>query len=83
MQGAIGALDGTLIHAIIPREHQTPYRGRGKGDCFQNVLAICDFNMVFTFLWAGWEGTAHDSRVLTEVVRDETSTFPFPPPGNL
>ncbi|XP_076929423.1 uncharacterized protein LOC143593798 [Bidens hawaiensis] len=78
--GAIGALDGTLVHAVVPADKQTRYRGRGKGECFQNVLAICDFDMIFTFVWAGWEGVAHDSRVLKEVAFNPTSGFPFPPP---
>ncbi|GJX70277.1 hypothetical protein Tco_0307448 [Tanacetum coccineum] len=65
--GALGALDGTLVHAVVPVDQQIRYRGRGKGECFQNVLGMCDFNMMFTFVWAGWEGIAHDSRVLTEV----------------
>ncbi|KAJ9538100.1 hypothetical protein OSB04_030833 [Centaurea solstitialis] len=79
--GAIGALDGTLIHAVVPSDQQARYRGRGRGECYQNVLAICDFNMVFTFVWARWEGIAHDSRVLREVVFNPTSGFPFPPPN--
>ncbi|XP_074348641.1 uncharacterized protein LOC141687308 [Apium graveolens] len=79
--GAIGALDGTLVHAIIPADQQARYRGRGRGDCYQNVLAVCDFNMIFTFVWAGWEGVAHDSRILTEVVLDPYSGFPVPPPN--
>ncbi|GJX29488.1 Myb/SANT-like domain, harbinger transposase-derived nuclease domain protein [Tanacetum coccineum] len=37
---AVGALDGTLIHARVPINKQHLYRGRGKGDCYQNVLAI-------------------------------------------
>ncbi|GJR69219.1 hypothetical protein Tco_0015284 [Tanacetum coccineum] len=50
-KGAVGALDGTLIHARVPINKQHLYRGRGKGDCYQNVLAICDFfNLMFTFL---------------------------------
>lgn len=81
MKGAIGALDGTLIHAVVPTSHQTAYRGRGGGRCYQNVLGICDFNMIFTFVWAGWEGIAHDSRVLTEVAFNPNSGFPFPPEG--
>ena len=79
--GAIGALDGTLVHAVVPADQQTRYRGRGKGECFQNVLGICDFDMIFTFVWAGWEGITHDSRVLKEVACNPTSGFPFPPPG--
>ncbi|KAI3678458.1 hypothetical protein L6452_37752 [Arctium lappa] len=79
-KGAIGALDGTLIHAVVPIQEQHLYRGRGKGECYQNVLAICDFNMVFTFVVAGWEGVAHDSRVLSEALTDGAIGFPFPPP---
>ncbi|XP_076957887.1 uncharacterized protein LOC143633465 [Bidens hawaiensis] len=79
-KGAIGALDGTLIHAIVPVHKQHLYRGRGKGECYQNVLAICDFNMVFTFLVAGWEGVAHDSRILSESLTNANAPFPLPPP---
>ncbi|KAK9071725.1 hypothetical protein SSX86_008154 [Deinandra increscens subsp. villosa] len=78
--GAIGALDGTLVHAVVPTNQQNCYRGRGKVVCYQNVLGICDFDMIFTFVWAGWEGIAHDSRVLKEVASNPTSGFPFPPP---
>ena len=31
---------------MIPSDKQIPYRGKGRGECYQNVLAICDFNMV-------------------------------------
>ena len=82
-KGAVVALDDTLIHAIVPNKKQPLYRGRGKGDCFQNVLAICDFNMMFTFVVAGWEGVAHDSRILSEALADESAPFPFPPSGKL
>ncbi|KAI3506103.1 hypothetical protein L1887_28459 [Cichorium endivia] len=79
-KGAVGALDGTLIHAILPANKQDVYRGRGKGECYQNVLAICDFNMIFTFVVAGWEGTAHDARILSEALTDPHAPFPIPPP---
>nr|KAJ0187983.1 hypothetical protein LSAT_V11C900464890 [Lactuca sativa] len=69
-RGAVGALDGTLVHAIVPLEKQHLYRGRGKGECYQNVSAICDFSMIFTFVVAGWEGIAHDSRILSEALTD-------------
>ncbi|XP_019250881.1 PREDICTED: uncharacterized protein LOC109229783 [Nicotiana attenuata] len=78
-KGAIGALDGTLVHAVIPANQQIIYRGRGKGKCYQNVLAICDFNMVFTYVYAGWERVAHDARVLTEITSNPDNGFPFPP----
>nr|GEY97211.1 hypothetical protein [Tanacetum cinerariifolium] len=79
-QGAVGALDGTLIHACVPINKQHLYKERGKGDCYRNVLAICDFNIIFTFLVAGWEGVAHDSRILSEAIRNENAPFLLPPP---
>ncbi|KAL6321303.1 hypothetical protein AAG906_016337 [Vitis piasezkii] len=47
--------------------------------CFQNVMAVCDFDMIFRFVVVGWEGTAHDSRVLTETIRNPQHNFPMPP----
>ena len=79
----MGALNGTLISAVVPRDQQVPYRGRGRGQCYQNVLVICDFDMVFTFVWAGWEGVAHDSRVLRETRSDPSNKFPILPPGQM
>ncbi|KAL7614212.1 hypothetical protein Lser_V15G07195 [Lactuca serriola] len=79
-KGAVGALDGTLIHAVVPANKRDLYRSRGKGDCYQNVLAICDFNMMFTFVVAGWEGIAHDSRILSEALANPLAPFPLPPP---
>ncbi|XP_026384983.1 uncharacterized protein LOC113280586 [Papaver somniferum] len=79
-KSVVGALDDTLISASIPFGKQTPYRGRVRGECFQNVLAICDWDMYFLYVVVGWEGTAHDSRVLTEAVRDPSFKFSLPPP---
>jgi len=61
----IGALDGSHIHAFVSGIHQGPYRNR-KGHLSQNVLAVCDFNMMFIYILAGWEGTANDARVLSD-----------------
>ncbi|PLW51018.1 hypothetical protein PCANC_08125 [Puccinia coronata f. sp. avenae] len=36
-----------------------------KGQLSQNVLAVLNFDMRFTYICAGWEGSAHNSRVLT------------------
>ncbi|KAL0385619.1 UNVERIFIED_CONTAM: hypothetical protein Sradi_2956200 [Sesamum radiatum] len=55
------------------------YRSR-KGRLAQNVLAICDFDMNFTYVYAGWEGSAADARVLDHAVSQDP-TFPFPPIG--
>ncbi|XP_020596555.1 uncharacterized protein LOC110036448 [Phalaenopsis equestris] len=42
-------------------------------------MAVCDINMCFTFIMAGWEGSAHDSRVFKSATRDPNSNFPHPP----
>ena len=34
--------------------------------CTQNVLATVDFDQKFTYVLAGWEGTAHDALVLRD-----------------
>ncbi|XP_040363070.1 putative nuclease HARBI1 [Rosa chinensis] len=76
----IGAIDGVHVQASISPCDQVPYIGR-KGTPTQNILAICDFNMQFTFACAGWEGTAHDSRVFLSAFRNPRSNFPKPPNG--
>ncbi|XP_020598216.1 uncharacterized protein LOC110037831 [Phalaenopsis equestris] len=43
-------------------------------------MAICDFNMCFTFVMVGWEVSAHDSRVFKFATRRRTHYFPYPPP---
>lgn len=63
----IGALDGTHIAAYVPANQAPPYRDR-KGYLSQNVLAVCDFNLEFTYVLAGWEGSAHDCRVLEDTI---------------
>lgn len=63
----VGALDGTHIAAWVPGSQAPPYRNR-KGWLSQNVLATCNFSLEFTYILAGWEGSAHDSRVLEDAV---------------
>jgi len=43
------------------------FRGR-KSFCTQNVLAAIDFDGRFTYVLAGWEGTAHDATVLRDAI---------------
>lgn len=40
-----------------------------KGYPTQNVLAHVDFDTRFTFVYAGWEGSAHDSKVLSQAIQ--------------
>ena len=73
----IGAIDGTHMPVKISLSKQIPYIGR-KWTPTHNVMAVCDFCMYFTFVWAGWEGTAHDTRIFLEAIRKEELRFPHP-----
>lgn len=70
------------VPASIPPKKQIPYIGR-KGEPTQNVMAACNFDMQFTFVYAGWEGSAHDTRVFLAATRDPNMNFPHPPLGNV
>ncbi|GMP62181.1 hypothetical protein CsSME_00024379 [Camellia sinensis var. sinensis] len=74
----VGAIDGTHISARVPASEQIPYRGKHTVTT-QNVMCVCSFDMRFTYVLAGWEGTANDSRVFIETVHDPTNLFPIPP----
>ncbi|XP_058209917.1 uncharacterized protein LOC131322574 [Rhododendron vialii] len=74
----IGAIDGTHIEAWVPTTQETAYRGR-KATKTQNVMAACSFDMKFTFVYPGWEGSAHDSRVFLAAVTNPNLNFPHPP----
>ncbi|KAM0868725.1 hypothetical protein ACQ4PT_041141 [Festuca glaucescens] len=76
---AIGAIDGTHIPVIVAEKDKIKYTNR-KGYTSQNVLAICDFDMRFTFAVPGWPGSVHDTRVWTDA-RPHFSNFPHPPHG--
>ena len=43
------------------------FRGRKKYTT-QNVMAAVDFDLRFTYVLAGWEGTAHDATVLRDAL---------------
>ncbi|XP_060189008.1 uncharacterized protein LOC132617961 [Lycium barbarum] len=42
---------------------------------------MCIFLMKLGLYHAGWEGIAHDARVLMEIVSNPENGFPFPPPN--
>ena len=76
---AIGALDGSHIKVVVPLDETISHTCR-HGYTSQNVLAICDFDMRFTFAVTGWPGSAHDSRILSHALAN-FSSFPMPPKG--
>ncbi|KAH1114726.1 hypothetical protein J1N35_008104 [Gossypium stocksii] len=63
----IGALDGTHVCASIPLSIQGRFRSRKRG-MTQNVLAAITFDLRFSYVLAGWEGSAYDSRILSDAL---------------
>ena len=59
----IGAIDGTHIPIIAPKEHPTDYFNR-KGYHSILVQALVDDQYRFLDIYTGWPGSVHDARVL-------------------
>ena len=75
-QDCLGAIDGTHVRVKVPRVDAPRFRGR-KDWPTQNVFAACDFDMKFTYVLAGWEGTISDSRILKDAfVREDPLVIP-------
>jgi hypothetical protein len=66
-KGAIGIIDGSHVKVVVPVDEVVNHTCR-HGYTSQNVLAICDFDMRFTFVVAGWPGAAHDTRILNHAL---------------
>ncbi|KAL5564093.1 hypothetical protein UlMin_027257 [Ulmus minor] len=48
---------------------------------FQGCVGAIDGTHVSACVGAGWEGSAHDARVLEHAISEPQNSFPFPPPG--
>jgi hypothetical protein len=81
-KGALGAIDGSHVPVSVPAEEVVNHTCR-HGYTSQNVLAICDFDMRFTFVVVGWSGSAHDTRVLNHALTKFSNQFPIPPKGTI
>ena len=73
-------IDDTHVIAVVPIEKSIPYFGR-KEYPTQNVMAACDFDMLFTFVLLGWEGAAHDTSIFLDTIRKQSNNFPNTPPS--
>ncbi|XP_020276048.1 uncharacterized protein LOC109850441 [Asparagus officinalis] len=62
----IGMIDETHVDAMLPINLVARFRGR-KG-VTQNVLAACTPDKLFTYVLAGWEGSANDFRILQDAL---------------
>ncbi|KAH1083771.1 hypothetical protein J1N35_023532 [Gossypium stocksii] len=63
----IGALDVIYDHASVSLNIQGRFRSR-KGRMTQNVLVVITFDLRFSYVLAGWEGSVHDSRILSDAL---------------
>ena len=55
------------MRASVAKDVEDSFRGR-KPFATQNVMAAVDFDLRFTYVLAGWEGTAHDANVLADAL---------------
>ncbi|KAL9671442.1 hypothetical protein QQ045_009010 [Rhodiola kirilowii] len=76
----IGALDDTNIQASLANDKGNQYRGR-KGTKTWNVLACYSFDMIFTYVPVGWEGSVHDQTVWIDAITQSKYCFPHPSRG--
>ncbi|CAN1777738.1 hypothetical protein LINPERHAP1_LOCUS14169 [Linum perenne] len=63
----LGALDGTHVKVRTKITDQPRYRNR-KGEVSINVLGVCNPDDEFIYCLSGWEGSAHDARVLRDAL---------------
>ena len=77
-----GALDGTHIRVTLSPEEQVRYVDK-TGIPTQNVLAVCHFDMRFTYVAAGQLGALHDTSVLYHALEADAEVFPHPPQGTI
>ncbi|KAL2905824.1 Guanine/hypoxanthine permease GhxQ [Bienertia sinuspersici] len=73
----VGAIDGTLIPAVVADVESKAFRDR-HGNKSWNVMAVCSLNM-FTHINVNYEGSAHDTAVWRRSLGDATMGFPHPP----
>ncbi|CAL1408226.1 unnamed protein product [Linum trigynum] len=66
-KNCLGALDGTIVTVCATKENQERYRTL-KGTIGMNVLGVVNQNLEFIYCLAGWEGSAHDGRVLRDAL---------------
>ncbi|KAF7822014.1 uncharacterized protein G2W53_027469 [Senna tora] len=82
-EDCVGAIDGTHIRVKVSLEDAPEYRGR-KDFATQNVLATCSFDLRFTYVLCGWEGTASDLQVLKNALcRSDPLNVPTDPDEEL
>ncbi|KAL9812144.1 putative harbinger transposase-derived nuclease domain-containing protein [Arabidopsis thaliana] len=62
---------------MVQAPEKASYRNR-KGVISQNVLAACNLDLEFIYVLSGWEGSAHDSKVLQDALTRRTIRLQVP-----
>ncbi|KAL1488702.1 hypothetical protein ABEB36_014501 [Hypothenemus hampei] len=62
--GTIGAVDGCHINIKVPVNQHDSYADRYLQHSM-NLMAICNAKKIFTYIFVGFPGSAHDSRVFS------------------
>ncbi|KAL1217881.1 Protein ALP1-like [Cardamine amara subsp. amara] len=75
--GFIGAMDGTHCTVMVAGADATRFYNRHSQTSI-NVLAICNLDLLFTYIFVGCPGSVHDARVLSYAM-ERDPTFPTPP----
>jgi DDE superfamily endonuclease len=73
---ALGTIDGTQFNCSLSAEERSASRNC-KGILTQNYLAVCSFDLHFTYMLSGWEGSTADSTLFHDVCEVDL----FVPPG--
>lgn len=60
--GVVGCIDGSHIPILGPSDHRASFINR-KGFPSIQLQAVCDDNLRFLDVFAGWPGSVHDARV--------------------
>jgi hypothetical protein len=76
----IGALDGIHISSTPPPKDLIRFIGR-SGKPTQNVMAVIDFDLRFTYASIEQPGSMHDTNVLFHALEQDRENFPHPPLG--
>ena len=76
----IGALDETHIRFSLSLEEQVRYIGKTRTTT-QNVLAVCDFDMKFTYVATSQPDALKDTSVLYPALVADGEVFPQPHHG--
>ena len=69
-QQALDAIDGSCIHATTHTEHHETCCN-WKGFISQNHLFWCSFDILFSYVLAGWEGLASDAWVYASAISED------------